>query len=110
MEIPERKEITKGYFVGDTVILMEETEETKRLGFEKGVVGIVSKNDTKETLKGWKVVDYEKNFKEAVDKMNPEYTRDSTCTVGRQILAVVAVVVVQTGNSAALVAAVVVGA
>lgn len=72
MEIPERKEITKGYFVGDTVILMEETEETKRLGFEKGVVGIVSKNDTKETLKGWKVVDYEKNFKEAVDKMNPE--------------------------------------
>jgi hypothetical protein len=72
MDKEEKKEIIKGYFVGDTVYLKEETDYSKKNGFKLNSVGIVSKNDNEESLKGWVVIDYEKRIREAVDKMKPE--------------------------------------
>jgi hypothetical protein len=68
----KKKEITKGYFLGDTVLLKEETEFSKKNGFKLNDIGIVSKSDTKESLQGWKVIDYEKRISEIVDNMEPE--------------------------------------
>ncbi len=68
----EKQKIIEGYFVGDTVHLIKETEYSKKLGFKINSVAVVSKNDTKETLEGWKVIDYEKRISEIVDNMEPE--------------------------------------
>jgi hypothetical protein len=67
-----KKEIIKGFFVGDTVILESETELTKSQNLKPGTIGIVSINDTKETLDGWKVVDLEKRFQEAIGNLSKE--------------------------------------
>jgi hypothetical protein len=70
----ERKEVIPGYFVGDTVLLYEHTENTKSLTL--GTVGVVSENDNEETLKGWKVVNYEKKIKEVLDEKTPEEIKE----------------------------------
>jgi hypothetical protein len=64
-------EIIEGYFVGDTVFLKEETEFSKKNNFKINTVAVVSKNDTKESLEGWKVVDFDKRIGEAIDNMEP---------------------------------------
>jgi hypothetical protein len=70
----EKNEIIPGYFVGDTVLLYEHTELTN--GLTLGTIGVVSKDDTIETLKGWKVIDYEKNIKEVLDTKTPEEIKE----------------------------------
>ncbi len=67
-----RKEIVPGYFLGDTVILKEETELTKRQNLKLGTIGYVSKVDNKETLNGWLRIDLDNGFKKEIDKMSPE--------------------------------------
>lgn len=76
MEEKERKEIFDGYFVGDTVILKEETELTKKHNFKLGAVAVVSKNDTEESLKGWNKVNLEEEFKKEIDQMTPEKIKE----------------------------------
>lgn len=68
----EEKEIIPGFKVGDTVILDRETSDTKSKGIPVGSIGVVSLNDNKKTLEGWRVIDLESRFKEAVDKLKPE--------------------------------------
>lgn len=68
----EEKEIIPGFKVGDTVILEKETAETKLKGVQVGTVGVVTLEDNKKTLEGWKVIDLESRFKEAVDKLSPD--------------------------------------
>lgn len=67
-----RQEIIPGYSLGDTVILKEETELTKKQNIKLGTVGFVSNSDNKETLNGWIKVDVDNGFKEEIDKMSPE--------------------------------------
>jgi hypothetical protein len=67
-----KKEIIPGFFVGDTVILERQTEKTESQGLKLGTLAVVSEADDAESLDGWKVVDYEKRFKEALDKMSEE--------------------------------------
>ena len=75
-EESEKQKIIEGYFVGDTVHLIKETEYSKKSGFKINSVAVVSKDDTKETLEGWKVIDYDKRIKEIVGKMNPENIKE----------------------------------
>mgnify|MGYP003635859418 CR=1 FL=1 len=72
MSNKERIEIEPGFFVGETVILLEETEFTKVHKIKIGTVGVVSKDDNLETLKGWKAINVEEGFKSEIDKMTPE--------------------------------------
>tara|TARA_R110001592_G_scaffold266016_3_gene531644 strand:- start:887 stop:1198 length:312 start_codon:yes stop_codon:yes gene_type:complete len=72
MSNKEKVEISPGFFVGETVILLEETELTKVNKIKIGTVGIVSKNDNLKTLKGWKTINIEEGFKSEIDKMTPE--------------------------------------
>tara|TARA_B110000503_G_C7117049_1_gene400863 strand:+ start:37 stop:345 length:309 start_codon:yes stop_codon:yes gene_type:complete len=72
----KKKEIIEGYFVGDTVFLKEETEFSKKNNFKINTIGIVSKNDTKESLEGWKVVDFDKRISEIVDNMEPDKIKE----------------------------------
>ena len=65
-------EIVPGFCVGDTVILTEETEITKKQNINLGTVGIVSKEDNLETLSGWVVVNVEESFRKEIEKMSPE--------------------------------------
>jgi len=65
-----RKEIISGFFVGDTVILKEETEFSKNQGFNIGDVGIISKEDNEKTLKGWEVFDYKNHIEETLQKLD----------------------------------------
>lgn len=69
-------EIIKDLFVGDTVILKEETELTKKQNLTIGTIGIVSNEDNGETLKGWEKVNLEEVFKEEIDKMSPEKIKE----------------------------------
>ena len=69
-------EIIKDLFVGDTVILKEETELTKKQNLTIGTIGIVSNEDNNETLKGWEKVNLEEVFKEEIDKMSPEKIKE----------------------------------
>ena len=69
-------EIIKDLFVGDTVILKEETELTKKQNLKTGTIGIVSNEDNDETLKGWEKVNLEEVFKEEIDKMSPEKIKE----------------------------------
>jgi hypothetical protein len=69
-------EIIKDLFVGDTVILKEETELTKKQNLTIGTIGIVSNEDNDETLKGWEKVNLEEVFKEEIDKMSPEKIKE----------------------------------
>jgi hypothetical protein len=69
-------EIIKDLFVGDTVILKEETELTKKQNLTLGTVGIVSNEDNEETLKGWEKVNLEEVFKEEIEKMSPEKIKE----------------------------------
>ena len=69
-------EIIKDLFVGDAVILKEETELTKKQNLAIGTVGIVSNEDNKETLKGWEKVNLEEVFKEEIEKMSPEKIKE----------------------------------
>jgi hypothetical protein len=69
-------EIIKDLFVGDTVILKEETELTKKQNLTTGTIGIVSNEDNDETLKGWEKVNLEEVFKEEIDKMSPEKIKE----------------------------------
>jgi hypothetical protein len=64
-----RKEIINGFFIGDTVILKEETEFSKNKNFKIGDVGIISKDDNEETLKGWEVFNYKKHIEETLQKL-----------------------------------------
>lgn len=70
----ENKEVIPGYCIGDTVILYEHTDLTKE--FTLGTIAVVSEEDNKDTLKGWKVVNYEKKIKEALDDKKPEEIRE----------------------------------
>lgn len=76
MEEKERQEVFDGYFVGDTVILKEETELTKKQNFKLGTIAVVSKNDTKESLKGWSKVNLEEEFRKEIEKMSPETIKE----------------------------------
>ena len=69
-------EIIKDLFVGDTVILKEETELTKKQNLTTGTIGIVSNEDNDETLKGLEKVNLEEVFKEEIDKMSPEKIKE----------------------------------
>jgi hypothetical protein len=71
-----RKEIIKGYFVGDIVMLERETKLTKKENIQIGTIGTVSKEDNKKSLEGWTVIDLKKRFKEAIDKLEPEKIKD----------------------------------
>lgn len=65
-----RKEIINGFFVGDTVILKEETKLSKECGFNIGDVGVVSKKDSEESLKGWQVFDYKQHIEDTLQKLD----------------------------------------
>ena len=65
-----RKEIISGFFAGDTVILKEETEFSKNQGFKIGDVGIISKEDNEETLRGWEVFDYKNHIEETLQNLD----------------------------------------
>lgn len=67
-----RQEIIPGHFLGDTVILKEETELTKKQNLKLGTIGFVSKDDNKETLNGWLKIDVDDGFRKEIDKMSPE--------------------------------------
>jgi hypothetical protein len=71
-----RKEIIKGYFVGDIVMLEKETKITKKDKIQIGTIGTVSEGDNKKSLEGWTVIDLKKRFKEAIDKLEPEKIKD----------------------------------
>jgi hypothetical protein len=71
-----RKEIIKGYFVGDIVMLERETKLTKKENIQIGTIGTVSEEDNKKSLEGWTVIDLKKRFKEAIDKLEPEKIKD----------------------------------
>lgn len=71
-----KKEIIPGYFVGETVILEEHNSFTKESDIKLGTVGVISEDDDENTLKGWKVVNYEKRFKEEIDKMSPDKIKE----------------------------------
>lgn len=70
MNKKNKKEIISGFFVGDTVILKEETEFSKNQGFKVGDVGVVSKKDNEESLSGWEFFDYEKHIEETLKKLD----------------------------------------
>jgi hypothetical protein len=70
MSKDNRREVINGFFVGDTVILKEGTEFSKNKGFKIGDVGIISKDDNEETLKGWEVFDYKKHIEETLQKLD----------------------------------------
>ena len=65
-------EIVPGFHVGDTVILTEQTELTKKQNINLGTVGVVSKDDNVDTLSGWVVVNIEESFRKEIEKMSPE--------------------------------------
>jgi DNA-binding transcriptional MerR regulator len=65
-----REEIISGFFVGDTVILKEETDFSKKQGFNIGDIGIISKKDNEESLKGWEVFDYKQHIEETLQKLD----------------------------------------
>jgi hypothetical protein len=71
-----RKEIINGFFVGDTVMLKEETEFSKEQGFNIGDVGIVSKEDSEESLKGWEVFDYKQHIEDTLQKLDSNQIDD----------------------------------
>jgi hypothetical protein len=71
-----RKEIINGFFVGDTVMLKEETEFSKEQGFNIGDVGIVSKEDNEESLKGWEVFDYKQHIEDTLQKLDSNQIED----------------------------------
>lgn len=73
-ENKNKKEVIPGYFVDDTVILHEHTKDTK--GITLGTIAIVSEDDNEETLKGWKVVNYEKKIKEVLDEKSPQEIKE----------------------------------
>ena len=70
------KEIVKGYFVGDVVMLEKETEITKKQNLKIGTIGTVSEDDNQQSLEGWKVIDLKIRFKEAIDKLEPEKIKE----------------------------------
>ena len=57
-----RKEIIKGYFVGDIVMLEKETKITIKDKIQIGTIGTVSEGDNKKSLEGWVVIDLKKRF------------------------------------------------
>jgi hypothetical protein len=71
-----RKEIINGFFVGDTVMLKGETEFSKEQGFNIGDVGIVSKEDNEESLKGWEVFNYKQHIEETLQKLDSNQIDD----------------------------------
>lgn len=71
-----RKEIINGFFAGDTVMLKEETEFSKEQGFNIGDVGIVSKEDNEESLKGWEVFDYKQHIEDTLQKLDSNQIED----------------------------------
>jgi hypothetical protein len=75
-EEKKRKEIFNGIFVGDTVILEKETDFSKEKGFKIGDVGIVSEKDNKESIEGWRLIDYEKTISQTLEKLKPEEVDD----------------------------------
>tara|TARA_B100000900_G_C19979848_1_gene473336 strand:- start:104 stop:412 length:309 start_codon:yes stop_codon:yes gene_type:complete len=86
MEENKRLEIVPGYFVGDTVILKEETDWSNKNKIKIGAIGIVSMKDNKDTLKGWAKVDLEDEFRQEIDKMSPERVSelyDSLAAMGK---------------------------
>tara|TARA_Y100000389_G_scaffold71251_1_gene67981 strand:+ start:2488 stop:2793 length:306 start_codon:yes stop_codon:yes gene_type:complete len=72
----KKLQIIPGYFVGDTVILKEETDLTKNNKIKIGAIGIVSSKDNKNTLKGWHKVNLEDEFRKEIDKMSPEKVKE----------------------------------
>lgn len=70
MNTNKRKEVVKGFFTGDTVILKKETKFSKEQGFKLGDVGIVSKNDNEESLEGWEVFNYTKQIEETLENFD----------------------------------------
>tara|TARA_B100000963_G_scaffold359405_1_gene386678 strand:+ start:3847 stop:4152 length:306 start_codon:yes stop_codon:yes gene_type:complete len=70
------KEVLPGFFVGDTVILKEETDLTKKRNIKLGTIGIVSPTDNKEELKGWYKINLKDEFKKEIDKMSPEKIKE----------------------------------
>ncbi len=65
-----KKEIVNGFFVGDTVILKEETGFSKKQNFKIGDVGIVTKEDNEESLMGWEIFDYNNSIENALEKLD----------------------------------------
>ena len=86
MEENKKLQIMPGYFVGDTVILKEETDLTNKNNIKVGAIGIVSPKDNENTLKGWDKVNLEDEFKQEIDKMSPERVKelyDSLAAMGK---------------------------
>ena len=86
MEENKRLEVIPGYFVGDTVVLKEETDWSNKNKIKIGAIGIVSMKDNEDTLKGWTVVNLEDEFRQEIDKMSPERVKelyDSLAAMGK---------------------------
>lgn len=86
MEENKILEVIPGYFVGDTVILKEETDWSNKNKIKIGAIGIVSIQDNENTLKGWTKVNLEDEFKQEIDKMSPERVKelyDSLAAMGK---------------------------
>jgi len=86
MEENKRLEVIPGYFVGDTVVLKEETDWSNKNKLKIGAIGIVSTKDNEDTLKGWTRVNLEDEFRQEIDKMSPERVKelyDSLAAMGK---------------------------